>query len=128
MSFKANTEKKSYEYWTTSTSTLEEDLFHSPSLFLLLPPSLSLDNLLHPQVFTLYFPFSPICPHNCELCMTIGFRIRRMSSSTGKSACLPADAPSNTSSSPSTSTFSFSSIFILISPLRYDGFAFWRIS
>lgn len=32
MSFKANTEKKSYEYWTTSTSTLEEDLLHSPSL------------------------------------------------------------------------------------------------
>lgn len=106
------------EQWTTIKFFL--------SFFFSLSSSLSLYNLLHPQVFTLYFPFIPICPrqhyvHNCELCMTIGFCIRRMSRrTTGKSACSRNGCTTHTCPHPASSIY----ILILISAQGYSALHF----
>lgn len=124
MSFKANTEKKSYEYWTTSTSTLEEDLFHSPSLSL----SFLCFLLLCHSIISYIRKCLPYTFLSVPFVLTIVNCAWRLAFALGECRAVPANRlvcqRMHPATHPSSSLLLPTSIFILITPLRYDGFAF----
>lgn len=120
MSFKAN-KKRKREREGERKNTGPPEHKYPRSLSLSVCPSLSLYNLLHPQVFTLYFPFRVYC----ELCMTIGFRIRRILSRTLQIGLSGNGCTRPHTSSSSSSLVPPSSILIRsLPPPDIVGFAF----